>query len=401
MSIEEKQRELNFNLKHYLRYLVKYNSFLVDEITYFACLNSIYKSNCERFHIDMCAIRFDLMIDALSKNVPITTSLAYAKAYFHDTYNGLYDEEIEKMITDGTIMIFYRDKETDEKHIEELNKEIADLKAEEKEYDLKLDVLDFRVGDFEKEKEELETEKQLIKTKIVHLMQEIRSYNGASTNTKAHAIINLACDGTIYDACNIIHEIRHQLNNPLKESNTIRNISTESISIFETLNCLDYFQKFYSLEELRIIRTYLIASIYPNCKNFDLTSFLVYLYNKYDSISFDSYKLSTGIDDVKVYEEELLDKDATFDIEQDYLYIFGIIIASYMHQKVKENPEFLSKVIEFNSKIKENPTIDSNEAFFDFFNIIGLDIKDEGLLEEYLIKEFKWLRSLYEENITR
>ncbi len=401
MNIDEKIKEINNTLKRYCRYLNECSPLFLDEVEYFAYLNSIFKQYCEIFHIDKCLFTGDIN-EALTQNIPMTTSLEYAKAYFHDTYDGLYDEEIEKMITSGIISMRYKGTEEDKSYIEDLKKKIENLEEELKEIDLKLKALEYK-GSFESEREDLELKEQIIKNEIKGLRLEIGGYNNFSCgNTRDnHSFVNLPCNGTIDDAIGMVHEIRHQLNNPLSKSNVVREIYTESISLFEELNCIDYFQKFCSKEELNLIRMYRISTSYRFCSNFDIVSFLIFMYDKLGKVSIENYKFYTGNDDSKNIEE-LLSKNLHFDIKEDYIYIFGIVIAIYMYQKAKENLKFLPNIIKLNEEIKKDPIINESEEFFELYNIIGLNPENFEDLRVSLKKEFEWFKSLYEtEDITR
>ncbi len=341
--MDKQLEQLNEFILEYYKYLTENYIEFLENLKFFNSLNLIYKRIYEKFNLDG-----DKSFN-YTKETMIST-LTLVKKYFHDTYNGIYDEEIEKMITDGTIEMYYANQE---------------------------------------ENELWQTEEG---------SQCILSDSG-------HASVKLICYGVIENGLDMAHEIRHKLNAP---ENGFRNFTsdmiTEALSEFEERKYLDYIENIYPKKEIMFIRKSLLYILYCRSNNFDFVSNLVLIYENLGKINLENCVMFTKKDpkEFEGFYEENIKKGAKLIIEKQILYILGIIVASYMHQKVIENPDFVSKIIEFNERLKKNPEIETIGEFLDFFKIIGLDINDEDMLEQYLSKEFEWLASLDEkEEITR
>jgi vacuolar-type H+-ATPase subunit D/Vma8 len=113
------------------------------------------------------------------------------------------------------------------------------------------------------------------------------------------------------------------------------------------------------------------------------------MYDKLGKISIENYELFMGKKAPKNFEEALLYNSINLDIGFTYKYIFGIVIASFMHQKSKKDATFVAKTSNFNMILKSNPTL---EKILDAFHSIDLDIYDFELLERSLVNELETLK---------
>lgn len=214
--------------------------------------------------------------------------------------------------------------------------------------------------------------------------------------------INLPLNGDITDVFSIAHEMRHLLNYPSEGRNPSNDILTESLSMFDETLVFDILEEKMNKQEIDKMR----LKWYKNrTKNFAYVNFiciLIYLKQQLGYINVENYKIRFGSknlkDDIKNCERILssYNKSKCIDAHIYNKYVFGIFLASYMHQQYLKDSKFLDKIKTLNLKIKNNENIieslkaiDLNINNFDTINILIDSLKSEINNAKVMVKKCK------------
>jgi len=220
----------------------------------------------------------------------------------------------------------------------------------------------------------------------IYLTKEEKTF--CQNNSK----ITLPLFGDTRDIPCIMHEIRHQLNQPNKKRGLSNDMLTEGLSIFDEFLIFDFLKDKLNEEEInKLIRINLNALI----RGFGIVNFvckMIIIKNKLGYINLENYNilfkgndLEQTIKNVNLFlKQHNSYKD--IDIHIQVWYVFGVCIASFMHQKYIENNDYLEKFKLLNEKVKNNHQI------LECLDIVGIDLNDPNIfstLRNSVIKEIK------------
>lgn len=205
--------------------------------------------------------------------------------------------------------------------------------------------------------------------------------------------VNLPCLGNIEDGCKMVHEIRHYLNWTEDESDFVESVSSEGLSYFEELNYLDFLEGLYPGESINALRKKLINRAYKISKDFNWEASLITVYEKLGSVSKENVSMIFKNGKHDNFEDEFKRVGILKKLEGFSSYTFGIILALYMHFRLRENSEFISTIIQFNSDIKNNPESKTINDFVEFMKKIGLKLNEMPEIKNYIYDELNWVMS--------
>ncbi|MCM1370616.1 MAG: hypothetical protein NC181_01820 [Clostridium sp.] len=199
------------------------------------------------------------------------------------------------------------------------------------------------------------------------------------------AKIYLPFDKTLFDSYSIVHEIIHHMK--IEEANKIGaynfNILCESLSILSEMLFSDYLIKNnVPLNLINKNKVALMRGIQDKSNIFDLDYYLLerYIYNgNISNYDISKYLNNSPISICKYFYytlSEILDR-GILSIFFESRYIIGVFIASYMHERIQENPKNIDEFIELNDNINkmdildifkylELDVINDNNGFIDF-----------------------------------
>ncbi|MBE6149135.1 MAG: hypothetical protein E7170_00240 [Firmicutes bacterium] len=228
---------------------------------------------------------------------------------------------------------------------------------------------------------------ELIKEKI-YLEPFEYTFSQGTRNNKFY--IRLPLNGDIRDVHLIIHEVRHQLNQPQQGRNIENNTLTEALSMFDEFLAYEHFKKLLDEEtKINLKKRYFdnFSFIIPEV---NFITKLIIIKTELGEITLEHYNMLFD----KITEEELVDKlnkylnvDSYKQIKTDFKnwYVLGLFLISYMHQEYLKNPNYLEKVKELNKHVK------NNEDVLNCLKSVDIDLSKQGIIEE--------LRKSYKEEI--
>ena len=208
------------------------------------------------------------------------------------------------------------------------------------------------------------------------------SYYDFSSNKRN---IYIPISHTLEDAFSIIHELNHDKNIDELGENDTRMIFTESLSILSELLLEDYLKE-YKVTDYKISNNYTLEAVNYKSLYIDFVLKLMKLYiNKYN-INYNDF-----CDVVRNYNNSqrrdlnqiVLDifTDDCVDVDFEFRYILGILIATYLYKRIKVNNSNIKELFEMNDIIKEF----NLSQVFDF---LELEYSDSDLTDDsYLILE--------------
>ena len=208
------------------------------------------------------------------------------------------------------------------------------------------------------------------------------SYYDFSSNKRN---IYIPISHTLEDAFSIIHELNHDKNIDELGENDTRMIFTESLSILSELLLEDYLKE-YKVTDYKISNNYTLEAVNYKSLYIDFVLKLMKLYiNKYN-INYNDF-----CDVVRNYNNSqrrdlnqiVLDiiTDDCVDVDFEFRYILGILIATYLYKRIKVNNSNIKELFEMNDIINKF----NLSQVFDF---LELEYSDSDLTDDsYLILE--------------
>ncbi len=187
------------------------------------------------------------------------------------------------------------------------------------------------------------------------------------SNNKRMIFIPLS--NTLEDAFTMIHEVNHDKNIDESGENETRLIFTEGLSILMELLFEEYLKK-NNVKDYKIGNNCNLDSINYKSLYIDFNLKLIECYlNKYNINYKDLYNIIypyTKIqkDNLNHIIEDILKEDI-IDIDFEFRYILGILIATYMYGRIKDNKKNIKELFEMN-EIIVNYNIDQ---VFDYLNL--------------------------------
>lgn len=215
-----------------------------------------------------------------------------------------------------------------------------------------------------------------------------------------HKKILIPVKNDIHDAFVIIHELMHNKNLKIESDSTTRHLFTESLSILGEMLFHDYLIKrnIYVHDANKHISDIFWAAKRITMKNdFETKLCIQYLNDRYiNSSTIKNLSCKNDEYNWQIYYS-IMDalNSKTFALDTDQRYSIGIVFASYMHQKIKDNSSKLDEFFYLNEIINE-VTIDELMYYLD----LDVEISDTTVLtfdsikklEKAYVKELKNLR---------
>lgn len=398
MEIEARLKEINEELKTYLASLLSSDEILIDFIKEANDLSALFLhtiKNVEGFDMD-----YDTFFEDLKNKFPqmtIEENLNLVLDYFSKTYNGIYDEEIKKLIYDGTLFISFKNEEDNEFTTRVYENEIMELETYKKELEFELKNSRFDYENDMLRKNFINGRIAIIEKRISQLDFFLGSlYEATCIYEGRITSVNIASSGTIFDSLDLIHEIRHYLNVSGKKKGFIDGICSEGLSHFEELNYINYLEKIENGIDVNLLRKEVIRRVKNAFKSFNVESFLVAVYEDFGSVSIENYKKYTKKDDSSSFENIILNSKIKKELSTTKRYVFGFILTLYLNYTLRLNPEFINQIIELNSDVKKQPEVENIYDVIDFFKKIGFDISNIEEIKELINSELEYILGLGE-----
>lgn len=169
-------------------------------------------------------------------------------------------------------------------------------------------------------------------------------------------IIYIPVRNTLKDAFSIVHELFHDINLDEKQESVARIFYTEGISFLGEL-LLEEYLKENNIKDSKLPMNYSLHVIKSKAieTDFNINLLLKYLEDNYiDSGKIieiiESYPYNYASDLSKIYSKIIDKEELTLDVEQTY--IIGILIATYMYDRIKTNKNNILELFELNQELK-------------------------------------------------
>ena len=181
---------------------------------------------------------------------------------------------------------------------------------------------------------------------------------------------------TLEDAFSVIHELNHDRNIYELYVNDTRMIFTESLSILLELLFEDFLRD-KKIIDYKVNNNYSLSAINYKSLYIDFVYKLINLYiNNYKI----NYTDLLGI--IKKYDnnqrKDLNDilssimEDEGVDIDFEFRYVLGVLIATYLYNRIKKNKKNVQEVFEMNDIINDYD-------YLQIFDYLDLEYEDDGL----------------------
>lgn len=183
---------------------------------------------------------------------------------------------------------------------------------------------------------------------------------------------------TLEDAFSIIHELNHDRNvNELYENDT-RMIFTESLSILLEFLFEDYLRE-KKIVDYKVNNNYVLTAVDYKSLYIDFVLKLINIYINNRKINYTDL-----LDIIKDYNnkqrKDLNDilasimKDESVDIDFEFRYVLGVLVATYLYHRIKNNKKNIQELFEMNDIINDYD-------YFQVFDYLDLEYdEDEGLI---------------------
>ena len=212
-----------------------------------------------------------------------------------------------------------------------------------------------------------------------------KSYPGAYSYydfSESKRNIYIPITNTLEDAFSIIHELNHDKNIDELGENDTRMIFTESLSILLELLFEDYLCK-QKITDYKVCNNYTLEAINYKSLYIDFVIKLMELYINKFNINFNDF-LNIIKDYNNKQREELnhilleILEDECVDIDFEFRYVLGILIATYLYKHIKINKSNIQELFEMNDIIKEF----NQEQVFDYLELEynGLDLTNKSYI---------------------
>ncbi len=197
---------------------------------------------------------------------------------------------------------------------------------------------------------------------------------------------------TLDDAFSIIHELNHDRNIDELGENSTRMIFTESLSILIELLFEDYLKK-DKIIDYKVCNNNTLEAVNYKSLYIDFVFKLMELYiNKYninynDFLSIINKYNNSQRKDLNQVVLDILEEDCV-DVDIEFRYIFGILIATYLYKRIKFNKNNILELFEMNDIIKEF-------NYLQVFNYLELEINGFELSDD----SYKMLENNYKKYV--
>lgn len=191
-------------------------------------------------------------------------------------------------------------------------------------------------------------------------------------------IIYIVLKGTIEDAYTIVHELFHDINVDEKNQSTTRFIFSESLSLLGEILLDEYLIK-NKFRDCDVASTLSLVSLKEKAikLNFNINLVLEFLKDKY----IDTGKIISVIEDSSLSSAFLISREmrrieetGILSIDYEQTYILGMLIATYMYDRIKNNKNNIMELFELNQQLK-------NYTFDQVLDYLELDYNEFDLNE--------------------
>ena len=205
--------------------------------------------------------------------------------------------------------------------------------------------------------------------------KDIGGYSDIDSETKK-SYIYLSCDNTLSDSFGIVHEVMHDINIERDGNNETRGFYTESLSILSEFLYEDFLIK-KGIKDAKIVNNWNLYYLGLKSLDVDFNLALIekYLQNGY----LNEYIIREIMNDYHPFFHnqlnEIVDEINTTGIltmNRQQTYIIGLLIATYMYSRIKENKKNIQELFELNELIKE-------VSFSDVLDYLDLEYEEYDL----------------------
>ena len=218
--------------------------------------------------------------------------------------------------------------------------------------------------------------------------KELTPYSIFNDETKER-IIYIPVENTIEDSFAIVHELMHDINIDELEENITRYLFTETLSLLSEFLFEDYLKN-KKIKDLKITNNRNLFFANEKAIEVDINLNLIeeYISNGYIDSGIiinilESYPADYIPNIAAVFKKIRECKSLTLDDEQPY--IIGVLIATYMYDRIKENSNNIEELFELNQMILTH-------SFDDILDYLELTYNDFDLDE----KSYTKLRNSYQ-----
>lgn len=171
----------------------------------------------------------------------------------------------------------------------------------------------------------------------------------------------------------MLHELGHYANRPGSKEETC--ILSEAVALYTELKAYDYLNKLGYHNEVAFFKNLRMKNVYEDAKKFSRSTAIFLTYLNFGRESKEN--LEKLFKNISYYDTTLTIKseDDLYRIERAFPYAFGILLASYMYEKVKNDYSFTQNINVLNKNLND-------ATFEESLSCLGIASIDEDLINE-------------------
>lgn len=191
------------------------------------------------------------------------------------------------------------------------------------------------------------------------------------------------------DVYSLSHELIHYSDQTVEEITAFENSFCEVYSILSEFLLQDYLKDNYNIKYINLNKKKLFKAIYQNALlvSFDINMIKAYLENG----SLTKAKLLDIIglyteeqQNILEYSIEYMQENNILCFDLDHRYILGVFFASYIHDKILENPKLLKEYYSISSQLDYYDAKDFIEFLdLNYKDSLNFDLEDESYEKLY------------------
>lgn len=174
--------------------------------------------------------------------------------------------------------------------------------------------------------------------------------------------------GFLLDIVIMMHELGHYANKPINNQQV--SLISEAIALYTELKSYDYLSSLGYDEEVKFFKNFRFKNMYKDAERYTNSISLLLTYINFGNITKENfYKLfpqknySDILDAIKGSED-------FYSIFKGMNYMFGLLMASYLYENVKEDFSFTENINILNKNL-------NNSNFYEILKILGIKSFDE------------------------